>query len=159
MKKQKRNRRKAPNAPKGAKNKKSNRRSRAKYPNLNPRYNLKIRADLFDCDYAHKLNDEEKAYLDQFNSEYVNASFKKEDKPRKGKRRKLKNLHKTSKLRKACYKANNDRNVDIYAKAKAGGTLFNIEDQFRNEEDLHEKLEELNEYGFQGKDPKKDPST
>lgn len=126
-----------------AKKKEISKRSKTKYPNLNPTYNLKTRQDLIDYDYIDKLNDEEKAFLDKFTKEYTNASFEKEDPKRKGKRRKLKNLHKTKKLRKKSYDANNARNRDILTRSKAQGTAYYLEDIIKNEEELHDKLKEF----------------
>jgi hypothetical protein len=123
--------------------KKKNKRTRQKYPNLNPQYNLKTRQELIDYDYIDKLNDAEKAFLDKFTAEYTNASFEKEDPFKKGKRRKLKNLHKTKKLRKKAYDANNARNRDILTRAKAQGTAHYLDDVIKNEEDMHERLKQL----------------
>lgn len=98
--------------------KKQTRRSKAKYPNLDVAYNLVTRqeeiADL--ASYAHKLNDKEKAWLDKFAGEYVNASFG--SKP----------LHKTKKQRKSVYDRNNSRFRDVLTKAKATRTLVSLED-------------------------------
>ncbi len=56
--------------------KKKNRRNLQKYPALDRDYNLKSRRDYIDnAYYAHKLNDEEKQFLNDFNEEYYNASF------------------------------------------------------------------------------------
>jgi maltooligosyltrehalose synthase len=56
--------------------KKRTRRSETKYPALDPRFNLKTRAELIDCDYIDQLNDKEKQWLNDFNNEFVNADFK-----------------------------------------------------------------------------------
>lgn len=56
--------------------KKRNRRSEARFPALNPNLNLKTRSDLLDQDYIAKLSDKEKQWLNDFNTEYVNADFK-----------------------------------------------------------------------------------
>ena len=122
--------------------KKENKRSKAKYPALKPEFNLKTRQELIDYDYLDKLNDDEKAWLNKFTLEYTNASFEKEDPKRKGKRRKLKNLHKTKKLRKKAYDANNARNRDILTRSKAQGTAHYLDDVVKTEEELHELLEE-----------------
>lgn len=105
--------------------KKKNRRARNKYPALDPSLNLKSRSDLIDYDYIDQLSEEEKAFLNKFTEEFVNASFNTKN-PRK-------NLHKTKKLRQECYNRNNARNRDIFTKAKASGKLDNIS-AIRNDE-------------------------
>lgn len=72
----------------GKREKKKSIRSRQKYPNLNPKYNLKLRRDYINTHYVNGvksvtgkgegirgLNDEEKEWLNKFYGEYVNASF------------------------------------------------------------------------------------
>lgn len=39
----------------------------------------KVRAEYNDFDYLDQLNDEEKAWLNKFNNEYLNASFEHDD--------------------------------------------------------------------------------
>lgn len=63
-------------------------------------------------DYLSKLSNTEKAWLDKFNKEYVNASFDKN--PRK-------NLHKKKAGRKDCYDRNNSRNRCVLTREKAQG--------------------------------------
>lgn len=91
--------------------KKKSRRSQAKYPALYPQYNLKTRTELFEIDYLNKLNDKEKAWLNSFNEEYVNANFTHD-----GKKIQRRKSHK-----KDSYDRNNARNRDILTKAKASG--------------------------------------
>ncbi len=55
--------------------KKRTRRDNVKYPALDPSVNLKTRFENFDQDYIHKLNDKEKQWLNNFNTEFVNADF------------------------------------------------------------------------------------
>ncbi len=124
------------------KKKTKSRRSRVKYPNLSPSYNLKTRSELLDYDYVDKLNDTEKAWLDKFSAEFIGASFNKEDPKKKGKRRKFKNLHKTPELVKSCYDANNSRNRDVLTRAKAMGKALYIEDVVTNESELNDLLRE-----------------
>lgn len=95
-------------------------RSKSKFPNLDPDLNLKIRRDLIEVDYLDKLNDEQKGWLDKFNNESINASFDKNPK---------KNLHKTKEQKKACYDANNARNRDILSRAQAQGKSVSLEEQ------------------------------
>lgn len=89
--------------------KKKTKRSEAEYPGIDKHLNLKIRQDSYDQDYIDQLTDKEKAWLSKFNEEYVSASFK------KGK----KHLHRTNKLKKSVYDANNARNRCDYSLAKA----------------------------------------
>jgi hypothetical protein len=87
-----------------------NKRSRSKYAALDPSLNLKTRTDLIDYDYVNKLTDKEKAWLNKFTQEYVNAgNLTKENKP----------LHKSKELRKDCYDRNNARNRCQYTRQKA----------------------------------------
>lgn len=98
------------------------RRERTKFPALKPELNLKTRFDLIDMDekYWADLKKDPKAmeYLNSFNEEFVNASFK------KGK----KHLHKTKNQRRDSYNRNNARNRCIYTREKAQGKLDYIED-------------------------------
>lgn len=110
--------------------KRPNRRSKQKYPALNPRFNLKTRTDLIDYDYLDKLSDKEKEWLNKFSEEYINASFDK------------KSLHKTKALRKDCYDRNNSRNRDILTRSKASGQSLYLEDLEDTEEP--ESGDELN---------------
>ena len=123
--------------------KKQTRRSREKYPALKRELNLKSRSEEIDFDYLHKLNDEEKEWLNKFSSEWINASFEKEEPKKKGKRRKFKNLHKTDKQKKSCYNRNNARNRCIVTKAKASGKFHYIEDVISSEEEMNERLQDL----------------
>ena len=116
--------------------KKSNRRSRSKYPALNPSLNLKTRYDeLVDFDYIYKLNDEEKDFLNRFLEEWVNANMN-----HGGER-----LHKTKAERKLCYDRNNSRNRDMLSRAKASGSCISMnnlkETESIQEEQLYKKLE------------------
>lgn len=91
------------------------RRSREKYPYLKKEFNLKRRRDYLDNTYyvdgvesvdsnsdqggIRALDDEEKAWLNKFNSEYYGASFSKNDKE---------NLHKTKATPKKLKKIKNN---------------------------------------------------
>lgn len=75
---------------------------------------VKLRNDLDDYDYYHKLNFEDKKFLYTFHREYVNADFK----------HKNKILHNTKNLELSCYALNNARNRDLYLIAKHTGKLF-----------------------------------
>jgi hypothetical protein len=83
-----------------------------------------------ECDYLHKLSDEDKAYLSQFNDEFHGAAFA-EDKP----------IHNTVELRRERYRAKNHANADAYGLAAAGRRLDYMDDELagklsdRNERD------------------------
>lgn len=105
------------------------RRSKAKYPALEPRYNLKIRHDELECDYLHELSDEEKDWLNRFNEEYVNTNFKHDGKRLHPRKYTTKLVKKTGKKRKVdIYKKeaqdrNNHRNSDVLAVSKTNNML------------------------------------
>lgn len=101
--------------------KKKTKRSKIKYSALDPTVNLKTRYELIsDYDYVDKLSDSEKAWLNKFTKEYVNA-----DLDTKNKR---KNLHKSKEMRKDCYDRNNARNRCIWTKCKASGRFMSIDE-------------------------------
>lgn len=118
--------------------KKKSRRENAKFPNLQPHLNLKIRQEEIYVDYLSKLNDSEKAWLDKFNAEYVNASLD---------RKNIKNnLHNSRKWIKECTDRNNARNRDILAKSIAGGEVDIITERtvaYAMEDALIEKVDYL----------------
>lgn len=123
--------------------KKKNRRNSTKYPGLKPELNLKTRYDLLDQEYSDKLPDKKiehcsnpkgeckvcndpktrfinpKAYLNQFNEEYVNDKLDRNNLK--------KNLHNTQALKKDCDDRNNSRNRDILTQQKASGRLVDYE--------------------------------
>lgn len=94
---------------------KKNRRAQSKFPALEKKYNLLSRQDLLDFDYLNQLNDKEKAWLNKFVEEEVNASF-----------RHSRPLNKTKKDRQRCYNANNSRNRCILTKNKILGNVVDI---------------------------------
>jgi hypothetical protein len=93
--------------------------------------NLKIRQEEIEVDYLDKLNDKEKAWLNQFNKEFVLASFKKEDKkdrlhPVVYVTKKVKTTGKKKKIdvyKKDCEDRNNSRNRDSYGITKINNML------------------------------------
>jgi len=97
---------------------KRSRRSKQKYPDLDPKYNLKTRTDLLDQDYLHKLSDKELEWLNKFNKEEISASFN--PNPRK-------NLNKSKASRKRCYDGNNARNRDILTREKATNQIISLD--------------------------------
>lgn len=110
----------------------SNKRSKSKYPNLDPKLNLKRRQELIDFDYLDKLSPSEKEWLNKAMGEYMGASFKKDDLGRHSKT----NIHKKERV-KEVYDANNARNRDIFIKKASTQGL----DYFDNNQldDLREK--------------------
>jgi len=90
------------------KKQKEKRRSRVKYPNLTPRYNVKVRQESIDQDYLEKLSPEEMAWLDRFMGEYNNASFKNDGT----------DLHQNVEHKKEIYNKNNARNRCLYGQLK-----------------------------------------
>ena len=88
-----------------------------KYPALKPELNLKTRYEQIDIDYLNKLTEEEKAWLNKFMEEYVNASFQHKNV-----------IQKSSKHKKDSYDRNNSRNRDILTRAKATGLIVSISD-------------------------------
>ena len=69
--------------------------------------------EIQDIDYLHKLNDKEKAWLNNFMEEYVNANMQHEGKK----------FHKTKKSRKKVYDKNNARNRDAFTQSKIRNNL------------------------------------
>lgn len=105
------------------------RRSKAKYPALEPRYNLKIRHDELECDYLNELSEEEKDWLNRFNEEYVNTNFKHKGKRVHPRKYTTKTVKKTGKKKKVdIYKQeaeerNNHRNSDVLVVSKTNNML------------------------------------
>jgi hypothetical protein len=92
-------------------------------------------------DYLDKLTEAEKAWLNKFNGEFVNASFAEGNK---------KNLHKSRSQKKACYNSNNARNRCILTRQQAQGQfdyLDDIKDHTDEyyEDDINTTLDLLNE--------------
>lgn len=100
-------------------------RSKTKYPGLQQGYNLKVRWEALDQDYIDKLSDEEKAWLNKFNEEYVGAGFKKN---KNGTFSKKRNFHTTPEERKTCTDRNNARNRDLYTRSRTRGWIVGIND-------------------------------
>lgn len=109
--------------------KSTDRRSKNKYPALNPNYNLKTRTDEISdiLEYAKNIPDDlidkrtgkpVKEWLNSFVEEHVNANFN-----HKGIK-----LMKSDEEKRERYRANNYRNKDIYTREKAQGKLNYIED-------------------------------
>lgn len=100
---------------------KKTKRAKVKYPALDPTVNLKTRYELIsDYDYLDQLTEQEKAWLNKFTKEYVNADL--------DTKRKSKNLHRSDRLRKDCYDRNNARNRCVWTKCKASGKFVSIDE-------------------------------
>lgn len=134
---------------------KKTRRSKAKYPALDPEFNLKMRKDLIDYDYLNKLNPAELKWLNSFTEEYTNADFNHKDtrvhdKIIKVKHIKYKKKDKNVDVYKSdSYKRNNDRNNDIYTRMSASGKLVDLDSASNSrdnsfEDRLIEKLDAKN---------------
>ena len=105
-----------------------NKREKTKYPALKPELNLKSRYELIDYDYIDKLKEEDKAWLNKFTEEYVNASLDSKN---------LKNnFHNTDQLKKDCYRRNNARNRDILTRAKASGSYISTDELLLNKKSI-----------------------
>lgn len=119
------------------------RRSKAKYPALEPKYNLKIREDELKCDYLHQLSDDEKDWLNRFNEEYVNASFNHSGERVHPKEHKYKVVKKTGKRKRVdvykqeCETRNNNRNNDVLIVSKTNNML-------KDEKKAIQQLESIN---------------
>lgn len=117
----------------------SSTREKTKYPGLKPHLNLRTRQDLLDIDYVGKLNDKEKAWLNSFLEEEVNAKF---DHPGK-------KLNKSKKDKRRIYSNNNARNRCIFTRAKASFQLDPLLDSTMEEAiggdllDMTEKIEDF----------------
>lgn len=105
--------------------KKTNLRSRTKNSALKPHLNLKTRYEEIKdvLSYVDQLSEKEKAWMNSFVSEYINADFKHGGKI----------LHKGKKRRKICTDKNNARNRCELTKARASGHTSSI--NALNEED------------------------
>lgn len=97
--------------------KKRNKRSKTKYPALDPSLNLKTRTDLLDYDYLDQLSEKDKDWLNRFTEEYTHARF-----DHKGKK-----IQKSKEQIKDAYDRNNARNRDILTRVRASGRLKDIE--------------------------------
>ena len=95
-------------------------RAKAQYPGIKKKLFSRIKQEFFEGeDYASQLTGKEKAWLAQFNEEYLGANLT-EKKNRKYNR--TRNLHNKS-YRKSIFDSNNQRNRDIFSRARAAGLL------------------------------------
>lgn len=94
---------------------KKRRRDRAKYPALEKRFMPRVRQEYLDFDYLDKLNLEEKAWMNKFVDEYLNASFKKDGT----------DIQDYETYGKDSNDRNNSRNRDLYGHLKNKANKFN----------------------------------
>lgn len=117
--------------------KKLTRRSATPHPALHPELNLRSRWELIDYDYIDKLSETDKAWLNKFTDEYVNANFD---------RKNLKNnLHKTRELISEIDRSNNNRKTDAMTVAKASGKNVYLEDIKEKDANIKDLLGEITE--------------
>lgn len=90
------------------------RRNKKEFPALDSLYMPKVRREYLDMDYLHKLSEKEKAWLNKFVDEELNASFK-NDKS---------DLNKAKKQKKRIFNQNNARNRCLYGVTKINGLLM-----------------------------------
>lgn len=96
-------------------------RNNEKYPALTKNKMPRVRQEYLDFEYIDQLNDEEKAWLNKFNDEYLNASFKHDDT----------DIQSYEKYGKDANDRNNSRNRCLY------GQLKNKADKFNNKKLLN----------------------
>jgi hypothetical protein len=94
-------------------------RHKEKYAALNVKRQVKTRVDQLDMDYIDQLSPAEKDWLNRFLEESVITNFKHRGKP----------IYKTKKKRREFYNSNNARNRCMFTKAKAMGTLVQVDNQ------------------------------
>lgn len=92
-------------------------RNKLKYPTFEVKRAVVNRREELEIDYIDKLSEKEKAWLNQFQEEYVCANFQNKEKL----------LDKTDEYRKERYNANNRRNRDILINAKVRGLINRVE--------------------------------
>lgn len=98
-------------------------RDSKKNPGLEKHLFSKIKQEYHDIDYIDKLSDEEKNWLSRFTEEDLGANIH-----HKG-AKVYKKLH-TKAGRKKIWDRNNQRNRDIYGRAKAAGMTLDLDPKF-----------------------------
>lgn len=104
----------------GSLNQKKPRRSQFDFPYLEPSVSLLKRRDEVEdvASYAHKLNDEEKAWMNQFMKEYNDADLTNSK------------FHESAEERKICFDKNNARNRCWYTEEAAANRLNLVESDY-----------------------------
>lgn len=105
------------------------------HPGLDKKLFSKVKQEYHDIDYAHKLDNEAKAWMSQFMEEHLGANL---DEERIKDKYNKEPLHKTKAHRKDCFDRNNARQRDIYGVNKATGTLDSFDKAIEYLDDLVE---------------------
>lgn len=115
---------------------KNPKRSNFEFPCLEPSVALHSRREAVEdvASYAHKLNKEDKAWLNQFMKEYNEASVGSEENPTGV-------FHTSKEDRKLCTDRNNARNRCDYTLAQAANKLNLVESDFEMERILYSEGE------------------
>lgn len=92
-------------------------RDAVKNPGLEKRYFSKIKQEVHEIDYAHKLSEKDKAFLSSFNEETIGSRFN-----HNGKKH-----YKSKRAKKEIYTENNARNRDQFSISRATGTMVDID--------------------------------
>lgn len=106
------------------------------YPGLDRKLFSRVKQEYHDIDYAHKLSDDDKAWMSQFMEEHLGANL---DEERLDNKYGNEPFHNTRELRKDCFDRNNARQRDIYGLNKATGTLDSFDKAIEYLEDLSDK--------------------
>lgn len=91
---------------------------------------------LLDCDYISNLSEYERAWLDQFNREFVEGAIKKGDGTA---------LHVTDELRKAAYRENTCRTRDLFAIKQCGKAMDELTPLIRDKENESDRCEAIDD--------------
>lgn len=113
---------------------KTTRRKQAKRPSLSKQYNSRIRQEYIDYDYLGSLTEDQLNFLNDFTSEYYNASVGKQKDLGKNNR-----FMKTVEDIKDCTDRNNKRNACIYGKSRGNKQLVSAD--ISEIEELYESKE------------------
>lgn len=117
-----------------------NQRHKVKNAGLIPQQTTKIRQEYLDYDYIDQLSEEEKAWLNKFTEEYLNAALVLDDDneiiPEE-------NIHKDPKYKKLIYDANNSRNRDKYGQLKTQHKQYNKLIQYENAVNTIEEKQDI----------------
>lgn len=101
----------------GKKKRRTTAREIAKFAALNPRFFSRVKQEFHDFDYIDKLDDKNKALLNSFIEETLNARFN-----HNGKK-----LYKSKKAKREMYRDNNSRQRDVTSLGKARGKYIDID--------------------------------
>lgn len=111
-------------------NQKKSKRSDFKFPYLEPECAMHRRKEETQdlASYVNQLNDEEKAWLNQFAKEYINADTSKPI------------FHTTAAEKKICNDKNNARNRCDYTRAQGENRLNLVENDYEMERLIHSEM-------------------